>query len=138
MIALDTNILARFIVDDHPGQGRAALALMAGLGADDPAFVSREVVLELAWVLERTYGIERGRVADVLDGLIASREVEVETADDVGSAIAAWREGGAGLGDRMIAAAARRAGARALVTFDRAAARMPGTELLEWLGEPEE
>ena len=104
---------------------------MAGLGEGNRGFVCREVVLELAWVLERTYGIERSRIADALDGLIASRQVEVETADDIASAVAAWRDGGAGLGDRMIVAAARRAGARGLVTFDRAAARMPGAELLE-------
>ena len=131
MIALDTNVLVRFLVGDHAHQSRTARELMAGLDDANPGFVCREVVLELAWVLERTYGIERPRIADALDGLIASREVEVETADDIASAVAAWRDGGAGLGDRMIVAAARRAGARTLVTFDRAAARIPGAELLE-------
>jgi predicted nucleic-acid-binding protein len=131
VIALDTNVLVRFIVGDHPAQSSAARKLMAGLGEDDPAFVCREVVLEFAWVLERTYGFDRARIAGALDGLIASREVEVETADDIASAVATWRDGGAGLGDRMIAAAAERAGARTLVTFDRAAARLPRAQLLE-------
>ena len=90
-----------------------------------------EVVLELAWVLERTYGIEGRQIADALDGLIAAREIMVETGDDIAASIAAWRDGGAGLGDRMIVAAAQRAGARTIVTFDRKAARIPEMQLLE-------
>lgn len=131
MIALDTSVLARFLVGDDPEQARLARELMAGLGEENRGFICREVMLELAWVLERTYRIERRRIADALDGLIAAREILVETADDIASAIAAWRDGGAGLGDRMIAAAAARAGAGTLVTFDRKAARLPGGRLLE-------
>ncbi|MFO1141313.1 MAG: type II toxin-antitoxin system VapC family toxin [Amaricoccus sp.] len=131
MIALDTNVLVRFIVRDHPDQSRAAHDMMGRLSEGDPGFVCREVILELAWVLERAYGIDRQRIADVLTGLIASREVEVETAGEIAPAVAAWRDGGPSLADRMIVAAAARAGARALVTFDRAAARLPGAELLE-------
>ncbi len=41
------------------------------------------------------------------------------------------RGGGADFADRMIAAAARRAGALPLYTFDRKAARLPGVTLLE-------
>jgi predicted nucleic-acid-binding protein len=131
VIALDTNVLVRFIVGDHPTESRAARKLMAQLDQGAPGFVCREVVLELAWVLEKTYDIDRVRVADVLNGLLASREVEVETASEIGPAIAAWRDGGPGLADRMIVAAAARAGARTLVTFDRVAARLAGAELLE-------
>jgi predicted nucleic-acid-binding protein len=130
VIALDTDVLVRFLVEDDPGQTRIAQDLMSGLSEADPGFVCREVVLELAWVLERTYRIDRQRVADALEALVAAREILVETGDDVASSVAAWREGGVGLGDLMIAAAARRAGARAVATFDRKAARIPGACLL--------
>lgn len=131
MIALDTNVLVRFLVADDADQARRVRDLMAELREDRPGFVCREVVLELAWVLERTYGLGRDRIADTLDGLIAAREIVVESADDIASSVAAWRDGGPGLGDRMIAAAARRAGAERLATFDRKAARLPGAWLLE-------
>ena len=131
MIALDTNVLVRFLVGDDPEQARMARKLMSELTEERPGFICREVVLELAWVLERTYAIERPQIADALDGLIAAREILVETADDVASSIAAWRDGGPGLGDRMIVAAAKRAGAQTMVTLDRKAARIPGAQLLE-------
>ncbi|MFO1210475.1 MAG: type II toxin-antitoxin system VapC family toxin [Amaricoccus sp.] len=131
MIALDTNVLLRFLVEDDPHQPEVAADLMSRLTEDEPGFVCREVVLELAWVLERTYRVSRSRIARVLGSLAATNTIVIETADDVAAAVAAWREGGAGLGDLMVAAAARRAGARTLVTFDRKAARIPGVSLLE-------
>ncbi|MFO1106797.1 MAG: type II toxin-antitoxin system VapC family toxin [Amaricoccus sp.] len=114
MIALDTNVLVRFLVADDPAQARRARDLLAGLDAATPAFVCREVVLELAWVLERTDALDRSRIADAFDGLLAAREILIESADDLATAVAAWRAGGPGL-----------------VTFDRKAARLPGARLLD-------
>ena len=130
MIALDTNVLVRYLVDDDAGQARAARGLMAGLTPDRPGFVCREVVVELGWVLERAYGFSRDRIASVLDALAATAELRVEAVDDVLRAAAGSRQGDAGFSDRMIAAAARRAGADALYTFDRRAARLQNAILL--------
>ena len=55
MIALDTNVLVRYLVADDAGQAEAAQALLAGLTAERPGFVCREVAVELVWVLERAY-----------------------------------------------------------------------------------
>jgi predicted nucleic-acid-binding protein len=48
----------------------------------------------------------------------------------VGVAVDRYRNDGFGFADLMIAAAARRAEATELVTFDRKAARLPGVRLL--------
>jgi predicted nucleic-acid-binding protein len=61
---------------------------------------------------------------------LSSTEVRIEAGDDVGSALDLYRNDGFGFADLMIAAAARRAGAAELVTFDRKAARLPGVRLL--------
>ena len=42
MIALDTNLLVRYLVADHREQAEAVRALLAGLTADRPGFVCRE------------------------------------------------------------------------------------------------
>ena len=130
MIALDTNVLVRYLVDDDAGQAQAARSFMAGLTPDRPGFVCREVVVELGWVLERPYGFSRDRLASVLEALAATAELRVEAVDDVLRAAAGYRQGDAGFSDRMIAAAARRAGADALYTFDRRAARLQNAILL--------
>jgi len=55
MIALDTNVLVRFLAQDDPDQGRMATDLIGGLTEQKRGFVAREVLVELVWVLERSY-----------------------------------------------------------------------------------
>jgi predicted nucleic-acid-binding protein len=130
MIVIDTNVLVRFLTQDDPDQAVAASAFMRGLTSTAPGFICREVMLELVWVLERAYGFGRADVTAALEGLLSAVEVRIEAADDVGTAVFVYRDEGFGFADLMIAAAARRAGATSLVTFDRRAARVPGLDLL--------
>lgn len=130
MIALDTNVLVRFLVQDDPAQAAIAGQVISGLTVDAPGYISREVIVELVWVLERAYRCARAQVADALEGLLAASEIEIEAADDIGLALFRYRNDGFGFADLMIAAAARRSGASELVTFDRKAARIEGVRLL--------
>jgi len=130
VIALDTNVLVRFLVQDDADQARIASDIFDRLTDAEPGFVSREVLIELVWVLERAYGYGRAQIAGALDGLLSSTELRIEAGDDVGSALDLYRNDGFGFADLMIAAAARRAGAAELVTFDRKAARLLGVRLL--------
>ena len=130
MIALDTNVVVRFLVQDDVGQAKIAGEIMDQLTDAAPGFIGREVVVELVWVLERAYSYERTDIATALDGLLSARELLLEDADDIGPALERYRNEGFGFADLMIAAAARRAGAVELVTFDRKAARLPGVRLL--------
>ena len=130
MIALDTNVLVRFLVQDDPDQARLADEIIDQLTEEAPAFVGREVLVELVWVLERAYRLGRAEIAGALDGLLASTELIIEGGDDIGAALELYRNDGFGFADLMIAAAARRAGASEVVTFDRKAARLPEVRLL--------
>ena len=130
MIALDTNVLVRFLVQDDPEQARLAGEIINQLTDDAPGFVSREVLVELVWVLERAYRFGRAEIAIALDGLLAATELLIERADEVGPALELYRNDGFGFADLMIAVAARSVGASELVTFDRKAARLPGVRLL--------
>jgi predicted nucleic-acid-binding protein len=131
MIAIDTNVLVRFLTQDDEAQAKAASTFMAGLNVSNPGFICREVMVELVWVLERAYGCSRSEVATAVEGLLSASELEIEVADDVGTAVFQYRDGGFGFADLMIAAAARRAETIHLVTFDRKAAKIHGVELLK-------
>ena len=130
MIALDTNVLVRFLVQDDPLQAQLATKLIDQLTDDAQDFVSREVLIELVWVLERAYHLGRAEIAAALDGLLSATELNIEGSDEVAPALELYRNDGFGFADLMIAAAARRAGASEVVTFDRKAARLPGVRLL--------
>lgn len=130
MIALDTNVLVRYLVDDDAKQAEAARTLLDALTPARPGFVCREVMVELVWVLSRTYGHSPERIAAVLEDLVATDGLVVEAAADVARSAMGYRRGVADFSDLMIAAAAERAGARPLYTFDRKAARLPDAALL--------
>ena len=130
MIALDTNVLVRYLVRDDVQQAEAARALLDSLTAERPGYVCREVTVELVWVLERAYGFSRDRIATILDELVATEGLVIEEADDVARAAFRYRAGGAGFSDLMILAAAEGSGAHPLYTFDQKAARLEGVSLL--------
>lgn len=130
MIALDTNVLVRFLVQDDEKQGRAAADLFDRLTEREQGYICREVIIELVWVLERAYKMTRAQIVPAIEGLLASREVVVEDSDRVGLALARYATGGAGLSDRMILLASSGAECAYHVTFDKALARDQGVRLL--------
>ncbi len=131
MIAIDTNVLVRYLVRDDTEQAEAARALLVELSSERPGFICREVILEVVWVLERAYRLPRDEIAAVLDELIATEGLVVEAADEVAQAAVTYRQGGADFSDLMILAAAKRARAQPLYTFDRTFARLAGAALVE-------
>ncbi len=131
MTALDTSVIVRYLVGDDAAQAAAARALMDRTTPDDPGFICREVAIEVAWVLERSYRLTRARVAAALMDLTASDSLVVEDSDDVAAAAYRYGQGGPGFSDLMILAAAERAGAAPLCTFDGRLAQMPGAVLVE-------
>ena len=130
MIALDTNVLVRFLVQDDPKHGQAAAELVDGLTEQEPGYICREVIVELVWVLERAYKMTRAQIAPAVEGLLTSREFVVEDADRVGLGLARYAMGGAGFSDRMILLASVDAHCACLATFDKALAGDQGVQLL--------
>ena len=136
MIALDTNVLVRYLVRDDVEQAEAARSLLESLTVNRPGYVCREVTVEIVWVLERAYGYSRDQIATILEELVATEELIIEATDDVGRAASSYRTGGAGFSDLMILAAAEQVGARPLYTFDQKAARLEGATLVIAKADP--
>ena len=130
MTALDTNVIVRYLVGDNVEHTEAARTLVDGMTPGNPGFICREVTVEVAWVLERSYRFPRAQVAEALIHLTASDTLIVENSDDVARAAHRYRQGGAGFSDLMILTAAQRVGATPLYTFDHGLARMPGATLV--------
>ena len=68
MTALDTNVIVRYLVKDNAEQAEAARQLLDSLTPTQPGFICREVVIEVAWVLERSYRFPRTRISERIDG----------------------------------------------------------------------
>ncbi|MDE2867295.1 MAG: type II toxin-antitoxin system VapC family toxin [Chloroflexota bacterium] len=135
MEAVDANVILRYLAGDNPEQETAARTLMDGLTPGNPGFICREVIIEVAWVLERSYRLSRAQVAGALIDLTASDSLVVENSDDVAAAAHRYQQGGIGLSDLMILSAAERQGAIPLHTFDRGLAKMQGAILVKIPGD---
>jgi len=97
LIALDTNILARYLLDDEPAQARAARRLLADVKAE--YWIPVTVVLELAWVLRKA-DAPRAVIMDRLRDLLSLRNVRVQNADLVFQALR-WSAQGMDLADAL-------------------------------------
>ena len=131
MIAVDTNVLIRYLVRDDAEQAEAARMLLEGISSERPGYICREVAIEVVWVLERAYRFTREQIADVIVELAATEGIAIEEVEDVTRAATRYRQTGADFSDLMILAAAQRVSAAPLYTFDRRLAREEGASLVE-------
>jgi len=66
MIALDTNVLVRYIMQDDPKQSPKANRLIEALTIDAPSFVALVPVVEIIWVPSSCYQLSRAQLAQAL------------------------------------------------------------------------
>lgn len=128
MIALDTNVLYRFLADDptEPSQVAAARKLIAGAKATgDPIFIPLLTLVETTWVL-RSAGGDRATVAEAVRLVLDATQFVVEEAALIEAALARYRKGKADFADYVILGESQRGGATALYTFDRKLKRSAG------------
>ncbi len=79
-IGLDTNVLARYYVEDSADAATARQREQARrlLESGAPLAVCRSVVLELEWVLRGYYGFSRAQVQAVLRHLLAQPHIHFD------------------------------------------------------------
>lgn len=118
--AVDANVLLRYLLADVPAQHADARALV---DSDERLGVTAVVLAEVAWTLSGPrLGIDRAMVARHLIDLLARRNIVAvgfEAAEAQASLLACTSgDGGAGLGDALIAASARSFGIGEIYSFD--------------------
>ena len=113
MIAIDTNLLVRYITNDDPLQARQALAVLAGREA---VFVSRTVLLELEWMLRAAYGLPREAIEHALLTILGLPSVVPEHPTQIALALEGYRQG-LDFADALHYTGAEQA--RGLLTFDK-------------------
>jgi predicted nucleic-acid-binding protein len=121
VIALDTNVLVRLILQDDETQARAAERLVVRARREDTALFIGDIVLcELVWVLTRRASIPRAQIAAALDQLLRTELMVFCNTAVIERTVAAYRDGRGDFADYLIRENARAADATEIVTFDRA------------------
>ena len=128
-IAVDTNVLVRYLIWDNEGQAIEAANAIEGANA---IVVPTIVLCELVWVLQRAYRHSGPEIIEILRRLVAIRAVEIERpAAEAG--IAMLSRGG-DFADGVVRHEADRAKCDRLVTFDQDFARLLGAGRVALLG----
>ena len=126
MRAVDTNVLVRLVVRDDPEQVRAAESFIAS-----GAWVSQLVLAETMWVLDAAYDRTPEQIATAVDMLVDHKNLSIQDADVVISALAHFRKRPAlGFSDCLVLEISRKAGHLPLGTFDRDLAKVDGAKRL--------
>lgn len=120
MKALDTNVLARFFIDDADDAQAAKQRPAAVAALHQRSFVSVTVLLELEWVMRGFYALSSRDISRVLRAIAGIEHLLLEDRDAVLTAIAAF-EGGLDFADALhVARSSRTSG---FATFDRRLAK---------------
>jgi predicted nucleic-acid-binding protein len=95
VIGLDTNVLARYYIEDAGDlesrrQREAARRLIEG-GA--PLMVAKTVLLELEWVMRGYYGFDREQIQAAFGHLLSLPQLQVEDRELLGRAVSHYRDG---------------------------------------------
>ena len=75
MIAVDTNVLVRLLLNDEPAQVQQSKQLFA----QDEIFISDTVLLESAWVLKHAGGYTQPQIAEGLRRIGGFPSVSIES-----------------------------------------------------------
>ncbi len=126
MIALDTNVLIRYLVQDDKTQAQKANRLIEALTPDTPAFISCIVLCEVNWVLESAYKIKKKERLEALRGIVSVAVFAMEHLDACLKALKLTESGPADFSDYLISQIAQQEGYETVLTFDKKALRCAG------------
>ncbi len=131
MIGLDTNVLVRYFAQDDAVQSPKANALIESLSAEQPGYITQVALVEVVWVLSRLYGSQREDTGRIVETLLRTKELLVESSETVWKALRIFVSSSADFADCLIERACHDAQCEYTATFDAKAARSAGLKLIE-------
>jgi predicted nucleic-acid-binding protein len=128
MIAIDTNVLLRALVDDpeEPRQCAMARTLVADAGK---VRVVDSVFMETLWVLHKRYQASRKEVTRIARELLEHSRYQVENHKQLSAALEIFASSNVDYADAVTLADARQMQC-ALHTFDRKLAKLDGAVIV--------
>ena len=130
MIAVDTNVLLRYLLRDDDAQAERARHLFERAAR---ILITDVVLAETLWTLMgRRYCAAKADLIAVVDNLLQEPKVRFEDDEVIWSALQAYRETDADFADALIVYKAQKAvpigdELKAVYTFDTAALQLPNT-----------
>jgi len=128
VLAVDTNVLLRLLVDDPKAQGQCERA-RARVKDEERVYVPFVAVIEAIWVLRQSYRFSKKEILAVFEQLLENDRYQIANGKVFGDALIAYLSVNVDFADCAIHAEAQQEGV-GLLTFDRKLSRLSGVEVL--------
>lgn len=124
MIALDTNVIVRYVAQDDVSQSaRAVEFIERECSSTRPGFISLVTLVELVWVSESCYGATKAEVVALVRRILGIKQLVVQDAETVWKSLRLFESGKADFADYLVERIGDAAGCSTCVTFDKTAAK---------------
>jgi len=125
MIAVDTNVLVRYITNDDKEQALLATTLLDSyIGKEKSIFINNIVLCELVWVLVRGYKYQKEDIIKTLKLLLSSIEFEFENHELAFLAVIEYEKAEADFSDILIGLLNRYRNCSVTYSFDQKALKL--------------
>lgn len=119
MIALDTNVLVRMLVEDDRRQARVIEETVSWAEKNSvPVLILSEVLVETVWVLESVYQCSREEIVKFLQTLVVTPTFSFADPQVIRRAIHEYKKGG-DFADLIIVNQAKEHQVKTLLSFDK-------------------
>ena len=127
MIALDTNVLIRFLINDDKKQASITKeVIQKAESTKQPLFVTSLVVLEVVWVLDAVYEAERSDIITAIGDLILMPALCFEDQTMLRHFIIEASTSTFDLSDLLISLSGIESGCETTLTFDKKVSKFSG------------
>jgi predicted nucleic-acid-binding protein len=131
LIGVDTNVLARYILDDDPVWSvRAAHFIDNECTPDRPGYINLVVLAELVWLLRQAQDFTRDKITTVIQEFMEADNLVVAEAALIERVLEQYKAGKADFADYLIVELNRVAEAAPTVTIDKKASLHKGFQHL--------
>ena len=125
MIAVDTNVLVRYITNDDKEQALLATTLLDSyIGKEKSIFINNIVLCELVWVLVRGYKYQKEDIIKTLKLLLSSVEFEFENHELAFLAVIEYEKAEADFSDILIGLLNHYRNCKVTYSFDKKALKL--------------
>jgi len=128
MIAIDTNVLVRILVEDT-GQIEQTKRARELVKTAQKVYITQIVQVECSWVLAKVYKIGKADLLEVLEHLLVNPDYVLQNNESFQTAVTLFRQSQADFADCLILTESQYA-KTALYTFDKRLGKHSNTVLL--------
>ena len=93
MIAIDTNLIVRFLLADDAAQTKKVESFFGKQQGASWGYINNIVICELFWILKTVYRLSREQIANMIENLLKTSDLQFQDEELCSFALTDYRNG---------------------------------------------